>query len=201
MQFTMPRALPRQVSSPIVAVLARIGVTPNMLTVAQLIGGLIAGYVIGTGHLLAGGVVLLASAFLDAIDGSLARATGKATPFGAVFDSVVDRLFEGAIYGGVLYYYLDAADKTHAMLAFIAMVGSISVSYVRARAEGAGISIYDGIFTRVVRLVLLTFGLVADMLGVVLWVLAVATILTTFHRLYAVWQKFREIEKAEGDRP
>jgi CDP-diacylglycerol--glycerol-3-phosphate 3-phosphatidyltransferase len=193
----MPRALPRQVTSPIVAVLARLGVTPNMLTTAQLVGGIIAGYVTATGHLVEGGIILIASAFLDAIDGTLARTTGKATPFGAVFDSVIDRLFEGAIFGGILYYYLDRGMKTESMLAFVAMVGSLSVSYVRARAEGAGISLYDGIFTRVVRILFLTLGLVANVLSGVLWLLAVATVLTTLHRLYAVWQRFQEIARLD----
>ena len=63
-----------------------------------------------------------------------------------------------------------------------------------ARAEGAGIQIYDGIFTRVVRILVLTVGLVANVLTPVLWVLAVMTIATTFHRLYAVWLKFKELD-------
>jgi CDP-diacylglycerol--glycerol-3-phosphate 3-phosphatidyltransferase len=202
----MPRALPRQVTSPIVSVLARIGVTPNMLTVAQLVGGIVAGYVIATGHLAEGGIVLIASAFLDALDGTLARSTGKATRFGAVFDSVIDRLFEGAVFGGILYFYIDRGQKPEAMATFAAMVGSIAVSYVRARAEGAGISLYDGIFTRVTRLVAVTAGLVAGSLDLfaldlVMWALAAGTIVTAFHRLYAVWAKFRELDRAEGTSP
>lgn len=203
----MPRALPRQVTGPVVAVLARIGVTPNMLTAGQLAGGLVAAYLIARGELLAGGIVLLLSASLDSFDGTLARTTGTATPFGAVFDSVIDRLFEAAVYAGILYFYLDAAQKTESMLAFVAMAGSISVSYVRARAEGAGIEIYDGIFTRVVRIIVLTAGLIAagllaaEALEYVLWLLAVATVLTTLHRLYAVWAKFREMDRAGGKAP
>lgn len=199
--FTMPRALPRQLTSPIVAVLARLGVTPNMLTVAQLLGGIGAGALIAGGYLAWGGVALLASATLDAIDGTLARTTGKATRFGGVFDSVVDRLFEGAVLGGVLYYYLQRDATEESMLAFVVIVGSLCVSYVRARAEAEGVQIYDGIFTRVVRLVLLTAGLVADQLSVVLWLLAVMTIATTLHRLFAVWLKLREEENVEGRAP
>jgi CDP-diacylglycerol--glycerol-3-phosphate 3-phosphatidyltransferase len=203
----MPRALPRQVTGPIVSVLARTGITPNMLTVAQLVGGIIAGYVIATGHLVEGGVILIASAFLDAIDGTLARTTGKATPFGAVFDSVIDRMFEGAIFGGILYFYIQRGQTAEAMATFAAMVGSLCVSYVRARAEGVGISLYDGIFTRVTRIVLITIGLVAaswlDLfwLNLVVWVLAAGSIATAFHRIYAVWAKFRELDRAEGNRP
>ena len=188
----MPRALPRQITGPVVAVLASLGVTPNMLTVAQLIGGIIAGVVIATGELLIGGVVLILSAALDAFDGTLARTTGKVTKFGGVFDSSIDRMFEGAILGGILYYYLDLAQKEEVMLTFVAMVGSLMVSYVRARAEVEGVSLYDGIFTRVVRLIFLTVGLVLNILTPVLWILAVATVLTAFHRLYATWTKLRD---------
>jgi len=124
----------------------------------------------------------------------LLATTGRATPFGGVFDSVIDRLFEGAVLGGVLYYYLDSGDKTASMLTFVTVVGSLCVSYVRARAEGEGIKIYDGIFTRVVRLLVLTFGLVTALLTPVLWVLALMTVATTFHRLFALWLKFREQE-------
>jgi CDP-diacylglycerol--glycerol-3-phosphate 3-phosphatidyltransferase len=194
-QIVLPRALPRQVTDPVVAVLARAGVTPNMLTVAQLAGGLIAGYVISQGELAAGAVILIASATLDAFDGSLARATGRATPFGGVFDSVIDRLFEGAVLGGVLWHFLDAGQKAESMAVFVALLGSLSVSYVRARAEGAGIQIYDGLFTRVVRLLFLTAGLILaetvarEALEAVVWFLAGATLLTTAHRLYAVWRR------------
>ena len=70
-------------------------------------------------------------------------------------------MFEGAVLGGVLYYYLDLGAKTESMLVFVTMVGSLCVSYVRARAEVEGVSLYDGIFTRVVRLLFLTAGLVS----------------------------------------
>ena len=97
---------------------------------------------------------LLASA-LDAFDGTLARTTGQVTRFGGVFDSTIDRLFEGAVLGGVLYYYLERGDREASMLVFTAMVGSLCVSYVRARAEAEGVSLYDGLFTRAVRILFL----------------------------------------------
>ena len=201
MTFTIPRSLPRQVTGPVVSVLARLGVTPNMLTVAQLLGGIGAAILIAAGDLVWGGVALLAAASLDAFDGTLARTTGQATKFGAVFDSVFDRLFEGAVLGGILYYYLDRADKTGSMLAFVTVVGSLCVSYVRARAEGEGVELYDGLFTRVVRILLLTLGLVAGLLTPVLWLLAVMTIATTFHRLFIVWLKLRVQPTSGGVHP
>ena len=160
-----------------------------MLTVAQLFGGIGAAVVIASGELAWGGIAVLVAAALDAFDGSLARATGKVTRFGGVFDSTIDRLFEGAVMAGILYYYLDRNADLESMLVFVAMVGSLCVSYVRARAEAEGISLYDGLFTRVVRILLLSAGLVLGGLNVVLWVLAAMTLITTFHRLFAVWQR------------
>ena len=122
--FSLPRALPTQVTSPVVAVLARLGVTPYQLTLTQLGGGFIAAGLIGAGELFWGGIALLVAAALDAFDGTLARSTGKVTKFGGVLDSTVDRLFEGAVLGGVLYYFLDLGAKEESLLAFVTMVGS-----------------------------------------------------------------------------
>jgi CDP-diacylglycerol--glycerol-3-phosphate 3-phosphatidyltransferase len=195
----MPRALPRQVTTPVVAVMIRLGVTPNMLTVAQLLGGVVAAVIIASGELAWGGVVVLLSSSLDAFDGTLARSTGKVTRFGGVFDSVFDRLFEGVVLGGLLYYYLDLGAKTESMLVFATVVGSLCVSYVRARAEVEGVALYDGLFTRVVRIILLTVGLVVGGLTVILWVLAVMTNFTALHRLFVVWQRLRP-SKEEQER-
>ena len=193
--FSMPKSAPAQLTGPVVAVLARIGVTPNMLTVGQLAGGVGAAALIAGGELVWGGVAMLAAALLDAFDGALARATGKATRFGGVFDSVVDRLFEGAIFAGILYHLIEQGEKTDSMLVLVAAVGSISVSYVRARAEAAGVALLEGFFTRPVRLGLIVLALVIDQLTVVLWILAVMTIFTTLQRLAIVWVKLRAEER------
>jgi CDP-diacylglycerol--glycerol-3-phosphate 3-phosphatidyltransferase len=190
--LTMPRALPRQITHPVVAVLARIGVTPNMLTNGQLLGGIGAAYVIAIGELLWGGIALLAAAALDAFDGTLARTTGRATKFGGLLDSTVDRLFEGAVLGGLLYYYLDRGDMLESMLVYTTIVGSICVSYVRARAEVEGISMYDGIFSRVTRIVVLAAGLVLGGLTLILWVLAVMTLVTVAHRLFIAYKRLKD---------
>lgn len=195
----MPRALPRQLTYPVVGVLAKLGVTPNMLTVAQLIGGVIAAYIIGSGELFWGGVAVLLASAIDAFDGTLARTTGRVTKFGGVFDSTIDRMFEGVVLGGVLWYFLNSNSdaRQECMLVFATGIGSLCVSYVRARAEVTGIEIYDGIFTRVVRILILVAGLLTDQLLIVLWVLAIMTTFTAFHRLYAVYQKLAPIDAAE----
>jgi CDP-diacylglycerol--glycerol-3-phosphate 3-phosphatidyltransferase len=190
--FSMPRALPTQVTGPVVAVLARLGVTPNMLTVAQLLGGIGAAVLIAEGELAWGGVAILAAAALDAFDGTLARTTGRVTRFGGVFDSTVDRLFEGVVMGGLLWYYLELGLRDESMLVFVAAVGSLSVSYVRARAEVERIQLYDGLFTRAVRVIVLAAGLVVGEVVIVLWVLAVMTVFTTLQRLFVTYQKLSQ---------
>ncbi|HWO73034.1 MAG TPA: CDP-alcohol phosphatidyltransferase family protein [Dehalococcoidia bacterium] len=194
----MPRALPRQVTTPVVAVFIRLGVTPNMLTIAQLAGGIIAAVIIASGELVWGGVVLFAAALLDGFDGTLARTTGRVTRFGGVFDSTVDRLFEGVVLGGLLYYYLERGAREESMLVFASAVGSLCVSYVRARAEVENVELYDGLFTRAVRILFLTAGLVFGGLRVVLWVLATMTLVTTLHRLYVTWQRLRDSDRQAG---
>jgi CDP-diacylglycerol--glycerol-3-phosphate 3-phosphatidyltransferase len=185
----MPRSLPVQVTGPVVAVLARAGVTPNMLTVAQLLGGLGAAVLIAEGELAWGGVAMLAAALLDAFDGTLARTTGRVTRFGGVFDSTVDRLFEGVVLAGLLWYYLERDLDVESMLVFVTAVGSMSVSYVRARAEVERVQMYDGLFTRAVRIIVLAAGLVTGEVVYVLWLLAVMTVITTLQRLYIAWRR------------
>jgi CDP-diacylglycerol--glycerol-3-phosphate 3-phosphatidyltransferase len=187
----MPRALPRQITGPVVSVLAGAGVTPNMLTVGQVVGGVVAAWLLAMGELAWGGVAVLGFSSLDAFDGTLARTTGKATKFGGVLDSTLDRVFEGVVLGGLLYYFLDRGDRLESMLVFATAVGSLCVSYVRARAEAEGVQLYDGIFTRAVRIILLAAGLITGIVTIVLWILAVMTAVTALHRLYVVWQRLR----------
>jgi CDP-diacylglycerol--glycerol-3-phosphate 3-phosphatidyltransferase len=196
--FSMPRALPVQLTGPVVAVLARFGVTPNMLTIGQLVGGIGAAALIAGGELVWGAIALALSASLDAFDGALARSTGQASRFGGVLDSVVDRLFEGAILGGMLFHLLEMGEKTDSMLVLVGAVGSICVSYVRARAQAEGVELLEGLFTRPVRLALLFVGLVLDQLTAMLWVLAIMTILTTVQRLLIVWLKLQGRPESDG---
>jgi CDP-diacylglycerol--glycerol-3-phosphate 3-phosphatidyltransferase len=160
-----------------------------MLTIAQLLGGIGAAVLIAEGELTWGGVAVLAAAALDGFDGALARSTGRVTRFGGVFDSTVDRLFEGVVLGGLLWYYLDQGLRDESMLVFVTAVGSLSVSYVRARAEVERVQMYDGLFTRGVRVIVLAAGLVSGEIVYVLWLLAVMTILTTLQRLFIAWQR------------
>jgi CDP-diacylglycerol--glycerol-3-phosphate 3-phosphatidyltransferase len=198
MPALLPRSAPRWLTDPAVNLLARLGVTPNMLTLAGVLGNIGAGVLAGYGEFLAAGAVLLAASSLDLLDGALARSTGRATPFGSVFDSVMDRVSEAAVLFGLLVYYTDRGDRTEALLIFVAVAGSILVSYVRARAEIIGLRLREGLFTRAERVILLGAGLIVDGTGIldvltpVLWILAVLASATALQRLALVWLQTRE---------
>ena len=188
--FTLlPHSLPQRFIDPVALAVARTGLTPNALTALGLVGSLGAAALVAGGYFLIGGLVVLAAAALDLLDGALARATGRVTAFGGVFDSVLDRLGEAAVLGGVLFHFSEGGHRQEVVLAFIAVVGSIMVSYVRARAEGAGLKLTDGIFTRPERVIVLGLGLMVDQMLIALWVLALLTVFTVLQRLYTVWRR------------
>lgn len=193
--FTIvPHKISTRVTDPIVAPLAKIGVTPNMISAFGFAGNVAAGALAAGGHFLWAGVVMLIFSALDLLDGALARKTGTVTKFGAVFDSVLDRLSEAAVLGGVLFHYTQVGGHTQEIvLCYAAVVGSIMVSYARARAEGEGLTLREGLFTRAERVILLGVALVIGH-GVVLWALwalAVISHFTAVQRVVAVWQKLR----------
>ena len=168
--------------------LARLGATPDAIT---LVGLLVAGgsaYLVSEGLLLAGGLTLLGSGVFDLLDGAVARRTGKVTKFGGLLDSVVDRVSESALLLGVLVFYIGESDTAGMVLAYLALAASFLVSYVRARAEGLGVSFKGGVMTRAERVASLAVGLIValwwlPMLAIVLGVVAGLGLLTSAHRV------------------
>ena len=187
--FTLlPHSLPRRFADPVALAVARTGLTPNAVTALGLAGSLGAAALVAGGYFLIGGLLVLAAAALDLLDGALARATGRVTPFGGVFDAVLDRMGEAAVLGAVLFHFSEGGHRQEVMLAYIAIVGSILVSYVRARAEAAGLSLKEGLFTRPERIIVLGLGLMVDQVLIALWILAVVSVFTALQRLYAAWR-------------
>lgn len=191
MSRLLPRSAPRWLTDPIVAVLAGVGVTPNMLTLAGVLGNAGAAALAARGDFLPAGIVMLAASSLDLLDGALARATGKVTRFGSVFDAVMDRLSEAAVLFGLLYYFSDRGGREEELLIFAALVASFLVSYTRARAETVDIPMREGLFGRAERVLLLGIGLMIDQVTIALWVLAVAAGVTALQRLALVWLRAR----------
>ena len=171
--------------------LNRVGLHPNVVTVAGLLLTAVAAWFLAYGRWRAGGVILAVGGLLDAVDGALARASGKASPFGAFLDSTLDRVGEALVYFGLVVYYLRHGPDVGVLLSYGVIVFSMLISYARARAEGLGVEGKGGLFTRFERLALLVVGL---LLSVPLPTLAALVILSGFtavQRSYLIWRRLR----------
>lgn len=167
----------RILTEPIVRLTVKIGLTPNSLTLIGFLLNAITAWVLATGHLFAGGFLVLFSGWFDMLDGALAKMTGKTTRFGAFLDSTIDRLSEAVLFLGLIIFYIGQNGTTEIVLIYIAIVGSLMVSYTRARAEALGFAGEIGLLARPERVVLLALGLILSQVSmvalvVVLWILA-----------------------------
>ncbi len=188
----VPRRAPKQIVDPIIGVIARTGLTPNHISIIGFSGNLGAAVLAARGEFLWAGVVMLVFSAMDMLDGALARATGRATKFGAVFDATLDRMSEAALLGGLCFYFVERGQTEEAILSFAALAGSLLVSYVRAHALSQGLNMQDGLFTRAVRVILLAVVLMIDQVRIGLWILAVLTLATVVQRIYIAWQGLPE---------
>ncbi|MSQ11662.1 MAG: CDP-alcohol phosphatidyltransferase family protein [Dehalococcoidia bacterium] len=176
------------VERPSASLFARLGVTPNQLTLMGLGVAGVAAFLAAEGWFLAAGLVLLGSGVFDLLDGALARLTGKVSPFGAVLDSVVDRVGEGGLFLGLLVWYYNDGDRTGVTLAYVAAITSFLVSYARSRAEAVGVQGAIGFAGRSERIIILSIGLMAGVTTVALGIISGLAALTFLHRIYHVWK-------------
>lgn len=201
MRPSLPHSIPKRFTDPVALAIAKTGITPNTLTLLGFLGNLGAAVLLAYGEFLAGGLVILLAGGMDLLDGALARATGRASTFGAILDSVTDRLSEAAVLGGLLFYSSGQPAQPEVILIYAALTGSILVSYTRARAEGVGLTLKEGLFTRAERVILLAVGLIIDQVTIVLWLLAVLSNLTALQRLFLCWQRTRLPQSANMKSP
>ncbi len=136
--------LAERFTTPTARVLSKTGVTPNTLTVMGFLVSVAAGVLIAKEYFLAGGLVVLFAGAFDLLDGPVARVTGKTSKFGGFLDSTLDRLSEAAVLAGILAYYAFNEGTWESLLAYGCFVGSVMVSYLRARAEGLGSQVRGG---------------------------------------------------------
>lgn len=168
-----------RVINPFINLLLKAGITPNAVTTIGFIINLIATivFIVGGGeprtdlrYVGWGGAIILFGGLFDMIDGRLARVGKMESKFGALYDSVLDRYSELTMFLGICYYLVAQSYFLSSLFAFIAMIGSIMVSYVRARAEGLGIECKGGLMQRPERILLIGIsavlcGLLADYTG------------------------------------
>lgn len=175
---------------PIVTILARLGFSPNTITIAGLLIHVpIAWFLFNGQWRIASWLGLLS--FFDALDGALARKIGKEhnTAFGGFLDSMTDRCSEILIYGGLIAHYVVLENLNLVLITLAAMSGALMVSYARGRAEGLGFECKVGIFSRVERyLTLFIFGMLLRP-DLAMMVLAAGTWITVGQRFWTVWKQ------------
>lgn len=164
------------------------GISPNVVTIFGFFLMVGIAVVLAQGYLFWGGILMIVAGLFDAVDGTLARMMGRTSRFGAFLDSTLDRYSEAIIFLGLFIYLSGQNQKLELLLIYATVVGSLMVSYARARAEGIGVSLKDGFFTRFERVFLLVVGLLFNQLTPVLWVLAIVTNFTAIQRMYLVWR-------------
>ena len=166
------------------------GISPNALTLIGFLLTLLVAVILATGNLFAGGLLLIFAALFDTLDGALARHSQQVTVFGAFLDSIMDRYSEAVTLFALIFFYSASSEgRINVLLLTATLIGSLLVSYARARAEAVNIECKEGFFQRTERIVVLIIGLVTGWMTPVLWVLAIFTNLTAAQRVFDVYRK------------
>ena len=191
-------AVLRYVELPGARFLRALKFTTNSITLIGFAVTVAAAVLVGYGWLFVGGIVFLSGSALDLMDGALARLTGTTSPFGALLDSVFDRMSEAAIFVGLGVYAIreDFSDDYRLffiLVVLLALVFSQIVSYLRARGEGLGVFTRAGIMTRPERVVLLGIGMLAGQIEWFLLAIAVVSCVTLFQRMFTIRDMLRDM--------
>lgn len=178
--------------------IAKLGVTGDHLTVVGLVGAVASAVVIGSGHLLWGALVVIASAVPDLLDGPVAKSTNMHSVRGAFFDSVADRITDNLILGGIAWYLATSMGARWALLAMFALGVSNLVSYERAKAESLGFDAKGGLMERAERLLFLIIGLaIPGALVPVLLAMCLLTTYTVLFRFAKVWRQASQVRREQ----
>jgi CDP-diacylglycerol--glycerol-3-phosphate 3-phosphatidyltransferase len=189
------KAIAEHITSPIVNVISRTPLTPNILTLMGFCITIAAGVLIITEYFLAAGIVVLVAGLFDMLDGALARKTNQTTRFGAILDSTLDRVSEAILLVCLLAVFARYQQVAESILSGVTLVGALLVSYIRARMEGLGIECKAGLFTRPERVIVLALGLLLSQfdnaLLIVLAIIAFFSWFTVIERMAYAWRKTR----------
>ena len=188
------------VVEPMAAFFVRLGLHPNTMTLFGLAGNIVGAVFLATGHMTIGGILILVSGWFDGLDGAMARQLNQPSKFGAFVDSVTDRWSEMIIFLGLLIYYLRQPDGLiYCLLVFAATMGSVMVSYTKARAEALGFDCNIGLLTRMERYLVMAPALILNLPQVALWVIAILANFTALQRTaYVRKQAYEKLKATAG---
>ena len=167
-------------------------VNPNIITFIGMIITSSSAFVIPF-NLFLGGILILVGGAFDLFDGILARVNGRVTKFGALLDSIFDRVSDGFIFIGIAWYFFKNIDIEAFIVTLLCMVASFLISYVRARSEGLGISCNVGIIERPERVILLAFGCITSFVYHTLLLLTLLSWITVFQRIFFVKKHLKSL--------
>ncbi|HDO20667.1 MAG TPA: CDP-alcohol phosphatidyltransferase family protein [Candidatus Bathyarchaeota archaeon] len=172
---------------PFANILVKLKVTPNLLTLIGFIFSLLSSYLIISGSLLSAGFLILLSGFFDVLDGAVARLSGLTSKFGGFFDSVMDRFSDAVVLSSIILY-----DQSLLLLGLIALIGSLMVSYCRARGESLGVNLAGvGLAERGERMIIISVGVMLNFIQWSLLLLVILCYITIFMRIFKVWSSLR----------
>jgi len=177
-------------------------VNPNLLTFSGFVLNAGAAFLLATGYLRWGGFTVLGAGLCDLLDGAMARNQGRTTPFGAFFDSVMDRYSDMVVLLGILLFYALRGSTRTVVLTSVVLIGTALVPYARARAERVIKQCTVGLMERPERIVLLAVGAIFDFMVPILWILAVSTHFTVVQRIHYTWKQLRReqgLPRGKGD--
>jgi len=181
--------------------LLKIGLSANAVTIIGCFGHLFAAYLAAVGLFTWAGVLLLFFAVTDFFDGTMSRMTtgGKGTKFGAVLDSTTDRYAEFMIFGGLIYYYATQGDFLTMVISYAAIMGSILVSYTRAKGEIAGLNMKLGLMSRLERYLFLVPCLLFNIPSIAMWAIALGSQFTAIQRMVHIYREFKRIDSGKNN--
>jgi CDP-diacylglycerol--glycerol-3-phosphate 3-phosphatidyltransferase len=191
---------------PISRALLRAGISPTTVTVAGTVGVFSGAGLATQGWLVPAVIVVTLSALLDVVDGGMARMLGRSSRFGALLDSTMDRVADGAAFAAVAYWMAVNGDEWGLVGALVSLVAGQIVSYIKARAEGLGMTCDVGVIERFERLAILGIGALLTGFGAgwglsaALWLLAVLSIVTAGQRIAHVYRQDRQNQQAREER-
>ena len=192
-----------RVTDPVGRWLVARGVSPDAVTVAGTVGTAAAAIAfIPVGRLFLGALLVTIFVLFDMIDGAMARARGHSTLFGAVLDSTCDRIADGVLFAAITWWCLASGQQALGVAALVCLVAGQVISYVKARAEGAGLTADGGLVERPERLILALVGTGFEGLGIPfslatgLWLLAAGAVWTVGQRILAVHRSARDVARA-----
>lgn len=175
--------------------LHKLGITPNGLTYSGFALTIVTALVLATGAFRWGGVLLLLAALFDMLDGAVARFTKQMSTFGAFLDSTLDRYSESVTFLALAYFFSHSTStRTELVLIMFILVGSLMVSYTKARAEALQVECKAGWLQRPERIIILVVGLIVGWLAPILWLLAIFTNFTALQRIYEVYWRTQQLQ-------